>query len=70
MVITEDARVADTTTLATGSTVEVRRRFDGAWTGGFEISASDDQGYWLRRASDGSVLPVEFAPDDVRPCPR
>jgi hypothetical protein len=66
MVITEaptDAR------LAAGSVVEVRRRFDGAWAGGFEVSKSDDGGYWLRRVSDGSVLPVEFAPDDVRPAP-
>jgi hypothetical protein len=45
----------------------VRRRFDQRWARGFEVAeAVDGDGYKLRRLSDGSVLPAEFAEDDVR----
>ena len=37
------------------------------WARGFEVAeALDGNGYRLRRISDGSVLPAEFAADDVR----
>jgi hypothetical protein len=49
-----------------GTEVEVRRRFDRQWARGFEVSASGDSGYWVRRTSDDTVLPVEFSADDVR----
>ena len=52
--------------LALGTTVEVRRRFDRAWARGFEVASASDEGYRLRRQSDGAVLPVSFPPDDVR----
>ena len=66
MVITESAPSAGSDSLVTGSLVEVRRRFDRAWASGFEVAALDEDGYWLRRSSDGTVLPVEFALEDVR----
>ncbi len=49
-----------------GDTVEVRRRLDDKWARGFEIVAADDDGYRLRRLSDGVEIPATFAGDDVR----
>jgi hypothetical protein len=50
-----------------GTRVEVRQRFDQRWTRGFEVAEELAEGYRLRRVSDGSLLPVAFEPDDVRP---
>lgn len=53
--------------LAPGTAVEVRNRFDGRWSKGFEVASVDDDGaVWVRRVSDGQVLPVPMAADDVR----
>jgi hypothetical protein len=52
--------------LSPGDKVEVRRRFDAQWARGFEIVESTDDGYRVRRVSDGEVLPAEFSEDDVR----
>jgi bifunctional DNA-binding transcriptional regulator/antitoxin component of YhaV-PrlF toxin-antitoxin module len=50
-----------------GIPVEVRRRYDGGWSQGFEIAERTAPGsYVLRRLSDGVVLPAEFSPEDVR----
>jgi hypothetical protein len=50
--------------------VEVRLRFDGRWVGGFEIvgvhGSGPEREVWLRRRSDGAVLPSPFAGDEVR----
>jgi hypothetical protein len=62
-------RPAEHTLLSVGTSVEVRDRFCAAWARGFEVAAVTRQGYELRRRSDGQVLPVEFALDDVR-CSR
>lgn len=53
--------------LAPGTHVEVRNRFNERWTGGFVIDAALDEGYRLRRAWNGAVLPVTFKEDDLRP---
>lgn len=53
-------------TLALGTEVDVRCRFDQHWAHGFEIAEAAPGGYRLRRRSDGSVLPVEFPMADVR----
>ena len=53
--------------LETGESVEVRRRFDQRWSRGFEIESSEEDGYRLRRRSDGAVLPIVFAATEVRP---
>ena len=50
-----------------GTPVEVRRRFDFSWARGFEVAEICDEGYTLRRKSDGTVLPAVFVFDDVRP---
>jgi len=58
--------------MKTGTRVEVRNRFDGAWSRGFTLEGegTDDQGriLWrtVKRASDGVVLPEQFHPVDVR----
>jgi hypothetical protein len=52
-----------------GTPVAVRNRFTERWTEGFVIASSEDlpeAAYWLRRASDGTVLPVPFSPSDLR----
>jgi hypothetical protein len=52
-----------------GTRVEVRSRFDASWARGFEIAEVVDEpraSYRLRRRSDGSVLPVLFADEDLR----
>ncbi len=49
-----------------GTRVEVRRRFDQHWAKGFEVADHADDGYRLRRLSDGEVLPVPFEEESLR----
>lgn len=53
-------------TLEPGAKVEVRTAFDRSWATGFEVEAVTDEGYRLRRLSDGRALPATFPADDVR----
>ena len=53
--------------LRAGCPVEVRRRFDRAWAKGFVVEGFGPGGVILRRESDGSILPLSFPIDDVRP---
>ena len=52
--------------LSSGTRVEVRKRFDDTWARGFEVVEETDEGYRLRRLSDGSELPLIIPRDDVR----
>ena len=52
--------------LTKGTRVQVRNRFDGSWSRGFEVFQSRRNGYLLRRLSDRQVLPVTFDPPDLR----
>jgi hypothetical protein len=52
--------------LRVGTQVEVRDRFCSSWSRGFEVAATTDHGYILRRLSDRYVLPTEF--DAVEVC--
>ena len=52
--------------LAPGTKVDVRNRYQGTWVRGFEVAEVTDDGYRIRRLSDGSVLPELFSRDDVR----
>jgi len=52
--------------LPVGTTVEVRNRYRGSWSRGFEVADTTERGYWLRRASDRHVLPTPFGPDEIR----
>lgn len=49
-----------------GSPVMVRTRYTGAWVAGFEVAGLLDDGYRIRRLSDGSVLSHVVALEDVR----
>jgi hypothetical protein len=50
--------------------VEVHLRFDGRWVGGFEVAEVHGTGphreVWIRRRSDGAVLPTPFQGHEVR----
>ena len=50
---------------AVGSKVFVRNRFIGHWSVGFEIVEVVDDGYRLRRQSDGQLFPDVFSFRDV-----
>jgi hypothetical protein len=56
--------VADT--LSAGDKVEVRRKFDAQWAKGFEVAEATENGFRVRRVSDGEILPVEFPERDLR----
>ncbi|MBA2280811.1 MAG: hypothetical protein H0W25_06190 [Acidimicrobiia bacterium] len=56
-----------TRALKPGERVDVRNRFDGRWSPGFEVEEeAGEGGYRVRRTSDGSVLPVVLDRDDIR----
>ena len=52
--------------LAEGTRVDVRNRFVGSWSHGFEVAEHVEGGYRVRRLSDDSVLPDVFPSEDVR----
>ena len=52
--------------LSAGDRVEVRRRFDAQWAKGFEVAEATENGFRIRRLSDGEILPVEFPERDLR----
>jgi hypothetical protein len=53
-------------TLRPGTRVEVKMTFDQTYARGFEVIDRTDEGYRLRRLSDGTELPAVFADTDVR----
>jgi hypothetical protein len=53
--------------MAVGTPVEVRNRFVGTWSRGFEVADHEAGRYRIKRLSDGSILPDEFDPQEVRP---
>ena len=54
------------TPLPAGTKVDVRNRYQGTWVRGFEVAEATEEGYRLRRLSDGSILSEVFSRDDVR----
>ncbi len=52
--------------LATGTRVEVRRRYDHRWARDFEVAGVEEGRYLVRRLSDGSLLPATFDRVDLR----
>jgi hypothetical protein len=54
------------TQLPEGTPVDVRNRFVGSWSHGFEVAERVRGGYRVRRLSDDSVLPDIFPSEDVR----
>jgi hypothetical protein len=62
----DEVSSGDRDPLPAGTDVEVRTRFDGHWARGFEVVTTGDDGYRVRRRSDGRELPTLFSPQDVR----
>jgi hypothetical protein len=63
--------------LPAGARVEVRNRFDGSWSTGFEVAEAlpppegdTPAAYRVRRVADHSVLNATFRPDDLRREPQ
>jgi len=52
--------------LAVGAIICVRNRFIGNWSSGFQVAEVLDDGYRIRRLSDGLAFPDVFAFEDVR----
>jgi hypothetical protein len=52
--------------LPVGTSVDVKNRYIGSWSRGFEIAGMADEGYLIRRLSDGSVLPEALSFHEVR----
>ena len=52
--------------LDVGSPVDVRSRYLGGWSHGFEVAEKVAGGYLIRRLSDGSLLPDVLGRDEVR----
>jgi len=53
--------------LDAGTAVDVRNRFVGTWSNGFEVADHVNEGYVIRRSSDGAILPDVVGRDDVQP---
>src|SRR5688572_26025869 len=51
--VSQDCQDHERVTLEPGAKVEVRTAFDRSWARGFEVEAVTDEGYRLRRLSDG-----------------
>ena len=54
--------------LLAGTRVDVRSRYVGSWSRGFEVAEQvTAQRYRVRRLSDGTVLPDVFEEEELRP---
>lgn len=55
-----------TTVIPVGTSVDVKNRFIGTWSRGFEIAGMAPDGYLIRRLSDRSILPDALTFEEVR----
>jgi hypothetical protein len=62
----ESTDVSQRTPLTPGTKVDVRNRYQGTWVRGFEVAEVTEDGYRIRRLSDGSTLGELFERNDVR----
>ena len=54
--------------IETGTEVEVRNRFMGEWSVGFEVVGRSNGVVRVRRLRDGAILPAAFCHEEVRVC--
>jgi hypothetical protein len=52
--------------LQRGTEIEVRTRYLASWAGGFEVEWVEGDRVGVRRRSDGDILPVAIASNDIR----
>jgi hypothetical protein len=52
--------------LRVGDPVEVHSAFANTWSRGFEIARIVEDGYQVRRTSDGRLLPAPTSEEDLR----
>jgi hypothetical protein len=52
-----------------GAPVEVHTSFTDSWAAGFEIAEVQEDGFAVRRTSDGALLPHTTSPTDLRSVP-
>jgi hypothetical protein len=57
---------SEVTTMAEHQPVDVWIPYTGEWRSGFAIEGRSDDGFRLRRLSDGTVLPAPVPEDRVR----
>ncbi|MHB8262420.1 MAG: hypothetical protein ACYDGY_01540 [Acidimicrobiales bacterium] len=65
-----DREQEDASKLAVDAHVEVRDRYQGTWARGFAVAEQLENGYVVRRISDGAILPGVFTEEEVRPSKR
>jgi hypothetical protein len=66
-VVMTNVPIDDQVRLSPGAPVEVRVAYHGSWSCGFEIESVRQDGYVLRRQSDGATLPKRFPRSELRP---
>jgi hypothetical protein len=54
--------------IETGTEVEVRNRFTGEWSVGFEVVGRSNGVVRVRRLRDGAIIPAGFRAEEVRVC--
>lgn len=64
---TEPAEMPGDGPIPVGTRVEVRSRFIGTWSRGFEVAEHRGDRYGIKRLSDQSILPDDFDESEVRP---
>ena len=52
--------------LRVGDAVELRVAYAESWSSGFEVAALLEEGYQVRRTSDGFLLPGPTGAGDIR----
>ncbi len=50
-----------------GTRVDIQNRAFGTWSRGFQVAVVVEGGYLIRRLADRYLLPMCFAPTEVRP---
>ena len=54
--------------IETGTEVEVRNRFTGEWSVGFEVVGRSNGAVRVRRLRDGAIIPAAFRDEEIRVC--
>jgi hypothetical protein len=64
----QEASMPSDGSIETGTEVEVRNRFTGDWSVGFEVAGRANGAFQVRRLRDGTILPTGFRDEEIRVC--